>query len=345
MLSPLSERVDAPARLPLPIHPDIAAWRPLTAADAPALAALHALADPLDHPEWTVPETELRDRLSRADLDLAHDTIAAVTDAGAVVAYGINFLDQNPSTLLRVILDGAIAPEFRARGLGRLLLTWQRGRAQQQLKASALALPGWILTWQPVRNEAGVALARLLGFRPVRYSMSLSRDLSEPLAPRADSPEAPFRIVPWSPGLSAAALAAHRAAFRDHWGSQPLSDAAWAELTEGPFFRPDLTFLAVAADAPAEVLGYTVTSVFEHDFAHQGYSSSYLDLLGTLREHRGRGIASALLEHVLEASKAAGLERVVLDVDTENPTGAVGLYTSLGFAPADFRQVALLLNY
>jgi ribosomal protein S18 acetylase RimI-like enzyme len=342
-LSPLRERVEAPYRLAAPIHPDVALWRALTPDDVPALARLHRAADALDHPEWTVPEEELRDDLGRANLDLAHDTIAAVTDAGDLVAYGMNLVDEHPVTLLRVMLSGAIHPDARGRGLGRELLQWQRNRALQQLAASDLPLPGWIVSWQSAGNGSGVRLGELLGFRPARYTATLARDLAAPIEERET--DASVRVVPWADALSAAALDAHRAAFRDHWGSQPVSEESWRNLTSPPYFRPDLSFLAVAADEPETVVGYTITSVFEHDFALQGYSSSYVGLVGTRRDWRGKGIASALLAHVLAASRDAGLEKSVLDVDTENPTGALGLYEAQGFRPTGSRQVALVLTY
>ena len=48
--------------------------------------------------------------------------------------------------------------------------------------------------------------------------------------------------------------------------------------------------------------------------------------MGTLREHRGRGLASALLRHVLLEYRAAGYDEASLAVDSENPTGALGIY-------------------
>jgi mycothiol synthase len=342
-LSPLRERVEAPHRLALPIHPDVARWRPLTAADAPALARLHAAADPLDHPEWAMSQTEIEARLARTSLDLARDTIAGVTDAGTVVAYGMNFIDEHPATLVRVLLAGAIHPEVRGLGLGRQLLQWQRGRAQQQLAASELALPGWILSWQSAANDSGVKLAELLGFRAVRYVATLARELAAPIDEHET--DAAVRLVPWDAALSPAALDAHRAAFRDHWGAQPSSDELWRELTASPLFRAELSFLAVAADDPGTVVGYALARAGGHDVERRGHSSSHIELLGTRREWRRRGVASGLLARVLLASRAAGLQMTLLDVDVESPTGPLSLYEALGFRPTGDRRVAFVLSY
>ncbi len=47
--------------------------------------------------------------------------------------------------------------------------------------------------------------------------------------------------------------------------------------------------------------------------------------------HRGRGLASALLAHSLRAFRQAGFSQAALDVDAENPSGALRLYQKLGF--------------
>jgi len=53
--------------------------------------------------------------------------------------------------------------------------------------------------------------------------------------------------------------------------------------------------------------------------------------LGTRRPWRKRGIAATLMCESMRAFKAAGLDYAGLGVDTENPTGALGLYERLGF--------------
>jgi ribosomal protein S18 acetylase RimI-like enzyme len=210
------------------------------------------------------------------------------------------------------------------------------------LAASNLPLPGWIMQYLSADNLPGIRLAELLGFHAGRYFATLTRDLSAPLPEVAD-PEG-VAIVPWSDELSSAVRDAKNEAFRDHWGSQPTSEEQWKSVAGGEFFRPDLSFIALAAEGGA-VAGLVVTSVLEHDWPHQGYTSSYIGLLGVRRAWRGLGVAPALLARALDASRAAGLERAVLDVDTENPSGAVGLYTGLGFVPDENRQVAMLLTY
>ena len=50
------------------------------------------------------------------------------------------------------------------------------------------------------------------------------------------------------------------------------------------------------------------------------------------REFRGRGIAQALLADAMRRFAAAGMEVASLDVDSENPTGALALYVKMGYA-------------
>jgi len=49
-----------------------------------------------------------------------------------------------------------------------------------------------------------------------------------------------------------------------------------------------------------------------------------------LRSHRGRGIATALLQESFAEFERRGLPRVRLNVDSDNLTGAVALYERVG---------------
>ena len=84
-------------------------------------------------------------------------------------------------------------------------------------------------------------------------------------------------------------------------------------------------------------------SVNEDDWEAQGYSSVYIDLIGVTRDQRGRRLAPAVITALLRSARAAGLDKAVLDVDTESPTGANSLYGRLGFEPTE-RMVALVAH-
>ena len=80
------------------------------------------------------------------------------------------------------------------------------------------------------------------------------------------------------------------------------------------------------------------------DWALQGFSSTYIDLIGVARHRRGQKLAPAVIAAQLRGAAAAGLERAILDVDTASPTGAHTLYTGMGFVATE-REVALVLAY
>ena len=80
--------------------------------------------------------------------------------------------------------------------------------------------------------------------------------------------------------------------------------------------------------------GALVSSVLREDA--EGFEGSYVDYIGVHRRARGRGVAKALLHTVVEDSARRGRNRVGLEVDADSPTGADGLYTSMGWV-TDYR--------
>ena len=325
--APLRERVVAPERLPLP-DTDGLEWRAASTADLDALAELYGAISRADHPNYTQSREEIEDELEHSWVDPEADTLVALTGDGAAAAFGQVVLTPGKETLVRSILFGGVHPEFRGRGIGRELLAWQEARALQQLATVDLTLPGWIMLYADDRSQRTHRLAASAGFAPARYFTGLSRVLADPI-PELPLPDG-VRIEPYRPELSAPTLDAKNAAFRDHWGSQPMTGEQWESMLGLSVFRPDLSFLALAGD---EVIGFVTSEVNEDDWPGQGYSSAYIPLVGVVREWRRKGIAPALLARAFTAFREAGLERAVLDVDSDNPTGALGLYTGMGFVP------------
>lgn len=328
---PLNQRVAAPTVVEHPENTDGLEWCSATVDDVSALVDCEREIGAADHPHYLVTSEEFEDDFSHSYVDLAADTLVAVDAAGVVQAWGIALLPEGQDTLVRSILAGGVRPSARGRGIGRQLLAWQQQRGLQQLASSAKTVPGWLLTFVDERVDATRRLYERFDFTPARYFLELGRDLSEPVPEVTVDPE--LRIENFTAEWSERTRIARNDAFRDHWGSQPATEEVWNSFVGRSVSRPDLSFLAIGrnADGAEEVAGFVIASVNEEDWPGQGFSSAYVDLVGVTRAWRRRGIAPALLARSLAATAAHGLDKSVLDVDSDSPTGALGLYTGLGF--------------
>lgn len=350
-LRPLSERVSAPAELRMPRHPEVALWRPATLDDLDRVATLQRAVDAADHPDWFTTREEIAANLHAEHIDAARDTLLALDADGAVLAYGIVAEAPGVGERVQVYLLGGVHPLWRDHGIGRALLGWQYDRALQRLAASEARLPGWITAFREEANRGAISVALRLGLRVTRYFTTMRRELGSAI-PALEAP-AGVRIVPYSAELSAAALAARNDAFRDHWGNQPKSAESWDRWTQGEVFRADLSWLAVVDEptpidetgaggtAAPRVVGFSLASVNEDDWEAQGLRSVYIDRIGTVRSHRGRGVAPACIAATLRAAQEAGLALAILDVDADSPTRAHTLYERLGFRAGE-RELALV---
>ncbi len=338
-LSPLTERVTADVVLALPVHADIAVWRAATDADIDGIWALREAMGRLDHPNYLTTRGAIAADFGYSHVDVALDSLVGLDGAGRIVANGMVLCPPRQETLVRSILIGGVHPDLRGRGVGRELLAWQVGRARQQLASSPKTLPGWIFAYADERAPQSARLFARGGLGLTRYFLSLQRPLTEPV--RAVEPAEGIRIAVYTPADSERVHVARDDAFMDHWASQPMSDENWAAFVNGRWFRPDLSFVAWAGD---EVVGFVLSTANENVWKTQGFTGSYIDLVGVTSGWRGRHIAQSLLAAQLEAGRALGHDRVTLAVDSDSPTGALGLYTGMGFE-AVHRKMAYTLQF
>jgi len=165
------------------------------------------------------------------------------------------------------------------------------------------------------------------GFDRARFFDELQRPLTD--LPGIVAPPG-IEIEPWEDSHREPARLVSNSAFADHWGSTLRSADAWETALKAPGRRLDLSFVATEGQ---EVVGYSLNGFYADDEAVTGRKDGWIESLGTLRSHRGRGIASSLIVASLHAFQAAGLNSSMLGVDTENPSGAYGIYQRLGFEP------------
>lgn len=300
--------------------------RPATASDLDAIHALQRRVETHDAYPMASPIEEFREWLTDPHLDLAADTRVAEVD-GAVVAWGRIWHRPSGAREERAYLLGAVDPAERGRGLGRALLAWQIARGEDLLRRQAPDLPRYLRAQAYAHHAADLALYARHGLRPVRYNDELLRDLADLPAPPSI---AGIAIVPWDPARSEAARVAQNEAFADHWGSTPLDAAAWEHGLASFGTRLDLSFLALDG---GRVVGVCRNGFYPGDEEVTGRRDGWVVNVSVVPSHRRRGIASALLVASLGAFRAAGFTHSALGVDSENPTGAYGVYERLGYVP------------
>lgn len=329
-LPPLALRADAPAQLPpMPANTGLT-WRPLNPGDVPAWHALTTVVEEHDDAMERLSKQDLVDMLRGGWRDPRRDTVGGFDDDGRLRAYAWSELRPATEGTLVSRLSGAVHPEYRRRGIGRALLAWSEARGRQQLAATESTLPARLGLYVDGHHTAAKTLAERSGFAAKRWYTDMRRDLATPLPGVVVDPS--IRIEPYSRERDEDIRVTHNESFaRDHWGSGTLDADMWAlDVVGAEAFRPGWSFAAidVAAD---QVVGYTISGAYEQDWAAQGYTEGWTDLLAVRREYRGRGIAAGLLWAAMQAFTADGIEYAGLDVDTDNPTGALGLYTRLGY--------------
>ncbi|HEU5044888.1 MAG TPA: GNAT family N-acetyltransferase [Nocardioidaceae bacterium] len=304
--------------------------RGLTREDVPAWNRLLADVEAVDDTGEHYNEADLAEELDNPDLVVGRDVVGAY-DGTELVGWFQVYARSAAGDFAKIHVHGGVRPDRRGRGIGTLLVERMLARSDEAHAEKHPRLPAKITTSGLSSNMAQAELLAGFGLLPERWSFTMRADLAELDGPWPVLPEG-LALRRYDASLDAAMMAAHNEAFLDHPNFTPWNDVMWKQwVTESRSFRPELSFVAVEEQRPDRVVCYVQTAEFDAHFHATGRREAYVGKVGTLREHRGRGLAGALLRHSLLAYRDAGFDEAALDVDSDNPTGALGVYQRAGF--------------
>lgn len=304
-------------------------WRPARLEDAAAIQQMFLAGDAADGTHRTDTIADIEREFKDPDVDVEKDSLVAFTSDGEVAALAWVYVFPTAETKLQAYFWGGVHPRHRRQGLGGAILGWMEARASAALLARPEDLPRVMRLHCNDFEHERIAFFTSHGYQIVRYFYEMRRDLGQPIV--APALNGNLRLVSWTPELDPFIFEAFNESFRDHWGFEPMTKAAWDLFMVGrESFRPDLSYAVLDGD---EVAGFSINFLSPEENERKGIREAWVGDLGVRRAWRKRGVATALLNRSMIDFKAAGMDYASLGVDTENPTGALGVYERVGFTP------------
>ncbi|MEL7035466.1 MAG: GNAT family N-acetyltransferase [Cyanobacteria bacterium J06592_8] len=242
-----------------------------------------------------------------------------------LVGYGSVWIEST-ETGIDGFLGLEVHPTVRNQGLEEEIISW----AEQRMRQVAEDKSGDVKLYSSVRTNRGDLITRLqnCGFIAVRYFFGMQRDLREPI-PEPQFPE----------GYSVRTVEAEQDATRwvemfnqtfiDHWNHHDLTVEEYLHGSKHPDYCSELDLIAIAPDDT--FAAFCESAIYPEDNKRNGRQEGWVEVLGTRRGFRFLGLGRAMLLSGMHRLKAKGMDIALLGVDSENPSGALGLYQSIGF--------------
>ncbi|NYE36011.1 GNAT superfamily N-acetyltransferase [Nocardioides cavernae] len=279
--------------------------RPLTLADAPVVLGLIAAEEVHDLGESSMTLEDVEADWARPSYDIASSTVG-VLEGDRLIAYA----DLSTPTVAYT----AVLPEEQGRGIGTALAAWLQARARS-------AGADRVGTQVP-QDSAADRLMRDLGYELVWTAWDLELPPETEIAARPLP--AGFALADAGPDDFADAWTLLEDAFLE-WADRDRQsfDDFGARVWERPGYEP--WNLRLVRDARGELVGATHVHL---SGSGDGSVSAYVAKVAVRLDHRGRGLAPAMLVDAFGAARAHGATRSYLSTDTR--AGARGLYERVG---------------
>ena len=274
----------------------------------------------------SVSEMEPIYRHASDGFDPARDVLISEVEGREVGWVKVDWVDMTDG-VREYRSGGFVDPAWRRRGIGTRLLRAAWALIAERAAEHGTDRPTVVGMFADEKQAGRQALARAHGYAPARWFYVMERPLDGELPPVPPLPDG-LELRPASREEARAIWDTDHEAFRDHWGGHEDSETSFLRWADSPEFQPDNFLVAWDGD---EIAGAVLNVIYHDQNAELGVRRGWLDSVYTRRPWRGRGLARALILRSLGVLAARGMETAALDVDADNPSGALRLYESCGF--------------
>lgn len=294
--------------------------------DYSALADIQNAVSLADQLDYTVTVEGLSNWFAPSDdFDPYLNIVFAEID-GVPVASGTVLTYQETSGTRVYFLQGRVLPDWRRKGLGRVILDHNERRLRAIAENHPADGPRTFLTYAQITAAGTVALLTQGGYEAVRHYYHMVRDSLEAI-PNA-SLQNGFEVRPVLPEHYRQIWEAEQEAFQDHWGYFRATEDDYQRWLKDPYFDPTLWRVAWKGD---QVIGQVRSFVNTKENETYHRLRGHTENISVQRPWRKRGVARALIARSLEVLKERGMTEAALRVDTENQNGALKLYEGCGY--------------
>lgn len=269
-----------------------------------------------EHDSVRITEGELRSSWSSPQYDLSKDAWLFIAPDGDLAAT----LSVGHWTPTRLYTDLTVHPTYVEQELYPYAIGLVLERARELVN---IAPTGARVTLNFSCSEKDIQGHQELpqaGFTHIRSNWTMLIEMDGPPPAPGWPKGVALRPYTQTPEMLRAVFEANDEAFQDHWGHVPGLFEPWKNWVTGrPHFDPSLWFIAYEGD---EIAGLALCTKFGEE--------AWVDDLSVRRPWRKCGLGLALLHHAFGAYYQRGEHRVLLNVDSENLTGATRLYVRAG---------------
>lgn len=292
-------------------------WRELNSKDSAQVAKLTERIQHVDNPPYRTSRAEIEADFAADQRWRAFGAFAGAT----LVAFGHALF--RPSQPPRVLCIGGVDPDYRRQKLGGRIVDLQLQAGKELLGGNE----GDVVMHVDEGMAELVDVLASRGFTWTKTYYELRASLDSFPALQAD----PFiSIVPWSADLDDELRLAVNDVTGQKWGSSPLSEQEWEEGR--PHFSEQHSFIALDKSTDrAQIAGLVMCSLYKQDWQALGLKECDVDIFAVAEPWRQTNVGGRLLTAVMQQCAEDGLDAIGAGISSENDSGALDLYHSLGF--------------